>query len=168
MPTMITAPKVGSCLAPTISSQPCSRRDHGLHGDALDARPGAGGAGPRHDALEGLAHRGLVLQVERHAAHVGLVGDVGREDLQHHRVADVAGGARRLVGARASRTGAHRDAVGLEQRLRGALGEDVALRGHAETRSAAAVRSGRGRSAPGCRAASRRAPPGCARRRPAS
>ena len=65
--------------------------DHLLHGDALEVL-GALLLGHRGlDVVEGLAHVGLVLEVQLHAADVGLVGDGLGVELQHDGEADLLG-----------------------------------------------------------------------------
>ncbi len=82
------------------------------------------------------------LEVGRRAdAHLDaaggvLVSDVVRDDLEHHRVADLLGGLERLVDVVRGALLDHRHAVGREEALRLLLGEDdpAGLRGAAEHR----------------------------------
>ena len=71
-----------------------------------------------------LGRLGRRADVERHAADVGLVRDVVREDLHRHGEAELLGGVRRLLGARRDERLDRRDLVGLEDLLRLDLGED--------------------------------------------
>ena len=87
----------GSTAAPTISSCASGRR---IIGCTVKPR-----AGPRARAWRRRARiaspppaLGGVRQVEAHAADIGFVRDVGRQDLERHRKADLGGGGRRLVG----------------------------------------------------------------------
>ena len=103
---------------------------HALHGEALQPRLGKLLAHARQHQLDGGAHLVLALQVQHHAAHVGLVRDVFGQDLQHHRKAD----ARRLgrCGVGIGRHGAgghHGDVVGLAHGLGLGLGQHVAAGG---------------------------------------
>ncbi len=51
-----------------------------------------------HHPLEGRAHHLLILEFERHAADIGFVRDIGREDFEHHRIADLARDVDGLIG----------------------------------------------------------------------
>ena len=63
---------------------------HRLHHHALDARLGPQRAHVPQHVVERRGHHLRVLQVQAHAADVGLVRDVGRVQLEHHREADLA------------------------------------------------------------------------------
>ena len=89
-----------------------------LHQYAFDACLGPAFAGAQQDAGRRLAHGVGIRQVEADAVHVGLVRDVGREDLHRHRRAlgqqrrrDAAG----VVGVVGAPQRRHRDAVRGEQ-----------------------------------------------------
>lgn len=71
---------------------------HGRDQHAVDAGLRRVARGIGQHAGKGFAHGRAVGEVERHAAGLGLVGDVFGGDLQHHRVADGLGRARRFIG----------------------------------------------------------------------
>ena len=86
--------------------------NHVLHRDARDAGLGAHGLGPLHQLGVGAAHRLGIADIEPHPVHVGLVGEIRRTDLHHHRKAQGLGRHQGLVGG-ARRHGLHgRDAEG--------------------------------------------------------
>ena len=65
------------------------------------------------------AQLAFIAQVQAHAAHIGLVADVGREDFQSHRVAELAGRQDRRVGGGPGGHRRHdRNPVRLQHRLR--------------------------------------------------
>ncbi len=61
--------------------------------------------------LVGGTHAAGVAQVELHAAHVGLVQDLGAGDFHHHRIAHFVRGGHRLVGGSRQLAGHHVEAV---------------------------------------------------------
>jgi hypothetical protein len=61
--------------------------------------------GAGEDRGGGIAHGDLAGQVQTHAVHVGLVGDVGGGQLDHHRVA-AGKGARSSAASSGSRANA--------------------------------------------------------------
>ena len=126
MPTMITEPKTGSFFVPMISSKLFGIGDHLLHGHADDLGVGPLLLGPAGDLLERRPDLVVGGQIEHHAADVGLVGDLRRVDLQHHRIAEPLGHLDRLVGRAGGLRLGHRDLVGLQERLRDVLREDLA------------------------------------------
>ena len=75
------------------------RRDHRRDQHAVDQglRKRAGDA--LADARVGQTHRRFVGEVEDNSADIGLVRDVGRDDLEHHREADLGSAADCIVGA---------------------------------------------------------------------
>ena len=91
----------------------------------------------RGDLLERRPHLVVGAQVQHHAAHVGLVGDLRRVDLQHHRIAEPMGHLDRLVGGAGGLRLGHRDLVGLQKRLRDVLREDFAAFGQDRVEHAA-------------------------------
>ena len=92
--------------------------DHRLHQHAVDARIRPRLACTLQDPGGRFAHRRGAGQVQPHAAHVGLVHDVLRQDLQGHRLAP---GQQRLgrghcrIGIGGAHRRGHRDAIGLQQ-----------------------------------------------------
>lgn len=87
---------------------------HGLHG-----HPAEGALAVQcHDRLlhgaEGLVHRGAVTQVQLHPADIAFVGELGGEQLDHHRVAHGIGRRRRRLGTGGHVGGNRGDAVGLQ------------------------------------------------------
>ncbi len=97
--------------------------DHRLDGDALEVLLAARLGHRRPHALERLAHRALVDQVEAHATDVGLVRDRAAVQLDDDRVADLAGGGDRFVGRPGHPRVGDRNAVGGQQLLRLDLGQ---------------------------------------------
>ena len=91
---------------------------HRLHREAGEAGLGLRLADAREHRLDlGTQHR-VVGEVQAHTAHVGLVADVGREDLQRDRVAEALRRRHRGIGGGCGRERRHdRDAVGLQHRL---------------------------------------------------
>ncbi len=79
---------MGSFFVPRIELNSVTRARHLLHGDAVDMSVGHSLTRACGDPLERVTHPGFVLEVKRHAPHIGLVGDVGRENLKHDGVAD--------------------------------------------------------------------------------
>ncbi len=75
-----------------------------------------------------LAHRCLVAQVELHTAHVGLVRDRLRVQLQHHRVTDLSRRAHGFVFALGDARLHRGDAIARQQLLGFVLGQDCAPR----------------------------------------
>ena len=142
MPTMITAPNTGSFFVPMISSKLFGIGDHLLHGHADDRRRRAASPWPA-SIIRSKAARTCVVggQVQHHAAHVGLVRDLRRVDLHHHRIAEPVRHFDRLVGRAGGLRLGDRNLVGFQERLRDVLREDlVALRsGSCRTRRAAAA-----------------------------
>ena len=76
--------------------------------------------------VEGLPDLVVVGQVQHHAAHVGLVRDLRRVDLQHHRIADAASQRHASSAVRAARGLVTGNSVGLQERLGDVLREDLA------------------------------------------
>ena len=100
--------------------------EHGGDQHAVYARLGRGGLGAAQQFAVGLAHGFGVLQVEHHAADLGLVGDVGRGDLGNDGKAEFRGRGRGVFGAGADLFGQHGQA-GCGQHLLGrGLGGDIA------------------------------------------
>src|SRR5690606_24034498 len=79
---------------------------------AVDPGAGVVRAGVGDDPLVGLPHRLRGVQPDRHAAGVGLVQDVGGDDLGGHGQAELDGGGDGLVGGGRQRLAGDRDAVG--------------------------------------------------------
>ena len=104
-------------------------RHHLLHQHAGDPRRRRHRIGPRHDRLIRLAHLVGVAQVEPHDASLGLVRQVGRFDLQHHRIAERSRGIHRFVHALRDALADHRHAVQRQHLLRLALGQRAAAGG---------------------------------------
>ena len=103
---------------------------HLLHGEAFDARVGLAFAHAHQHGLRGGAHVAFVVQVQHHAADVGLVRDVFRKNLEHHRKADARRLGRCRVGIGWHRArGHHGDVVRLAHRLGFGLGQHVAAAG---------------------------------------
>ena len=102
---------------------------HGLHRDAVDARMGLEARNGLHHLGVGVAHAGGVQDVERHAFNVGLVADVGRVDLQRHRIAQLRGDHHRLVGGARQNGLRDRDVERRQQRLGLHLGQHLAALG---------------------------------------
>ena len=92
--------------------------EHGGDQHAVDARLGRGLVGAAQQFRVGLAHGFGILQVEHHAADLGLVGDVGRGDLGNDGKAELDGRGRGVFGAGADLFGQHRQS-GLGQHLLG-------------------------------------------------
>ncbi len=84
---------------------------------------------PLHDARERRAHLRRVTQVQLHAARLGFVHDLGRNDLQHDRKADRLRRVRRCLGTDREARADRGDAVGGEQRHRIGAGQVLAARG---------------------------------------
>ena len=86
------------------------RLDHRLYREAVDPRIGPRAAHAREHRSCSVAHGLVRIEVERHAADVGLVRDVGRQDLQRDRQPDRLRGLDRCfaVGRDAARRD-HRD-----------------------------------------------------------
>jgi hypothetical protein len=95
-PNISIGPNCGSRVMPRITSRP--RRAHLLDEDAADVGVGRAALDAEHHQIEGVAHLLGVGQVDAHAAEVGFVDDVGRDDLQHHRVADAVGRGHGFIG----------------------------------------------------------------------
>jgi hypothetical protein len=93
--------------------------NHGLDREAAEPRCRPERADPRQHLLDRHAHRVVVAQAEDDAAHIRLVADVRRQDLQGH---GITGAPCRLdCGARGGvdrHRGHHRNAVRLQDRLR--------------------------------------------------
>ena len=103
---------------------------HRLHGEAVDTGVGPDLPHTREHGLHGILHRGGVVEVQRHAANVGLVRDIGRQDFQDHRKPDGLGGVDGSQRLRADAAGGHHgNAVGAEHRLGLGLGEHLAAFG---------------------------------------
>ncbi len=144
IPARITEPNVGSFFIPRMSSKPAFPVDHSLNGDALDPgfRPMPGGL--LRDPGESGADRIGALDVEEDASDVGLVGDVGRENLQDDRVADFRGCRHRLLrGCRDPGPG-DRNSVRFQKPLRNLFAERRP-RGHCDRSELLAKRLSLGR-----------------------
>ncbi len=96
--------------------------DHALDRQAVDPSLGPTRLDIGQHGARGFVHGPGIGQAEHHAADVGLVGDVGRDDLERDRLAELGGRARRLVGRLHDHRLDHRHAVAGED----ALGLDVA------------------------------------------
>ena len=62
-----------------------------LHEHAVDGSAGRMVCSDRDQAVVGGCKRALAIDAQDHAAHIGLVQDVGRVDLGDHRIADAPG-----------------------------------------------------------------------------
>ncbi len=162
-PNSTTGPNVGSMLPPTMSSWVCARRTI-----ACTVKPSMTASGRAADtrlSIDAAACRTAAPseQVEHHAAHVGLVVDVGGQHLEHDRVADGVGGRLHHV-----RIGQHApggddgDAVEGQQCLRLGFGAGTSRPADSAARSSRAVAVDVGpRGTRGRRAAPPSAGPGC-------
>jgi hypothetical protein len=102
---------------------------HGLHDGALDTRLRPQRAHmPQHVVERGSDHL-FVLQIEPHPADVGLVGDVRRVQLEHHRKADLACRRERRLPIPSDDGLRDGQMEGRKERLRLMLGEEVAALG---------------------------------------
>ena len=89
MPTRITAPKIGSFFMPMISSKALGTATIFWMVTPRIVASGRFCLGPLDHLREGAGHGLVGSQVQRHAAHVGLVRDLRRVDFHHHRIADL-------------------------------------------------------------------------------
>ena len=126
MPTMMTEPNIGSFFVPMISS-----KLFGYVTIFCTVTPTISASGRfslARPVIRSKAARTLSSddQVQHHAAHVGLVRDLRRMDLQHDRIADAMGHFHRLVGRAGRLRLGHRNLIGLQERLRDVLREDLA------------------------------------------
>ena len=126
-PNMRIGPNVASSAMPMISSWRARLAHHGLHREALDARLRLGAP----DLVQHLARRrldlGRALQLQAHAADVGLVRDVLRKDLQDAGLVGLEQARRFLAGRvriRRHGGGHDRNAVGGQQGFGIDLGQD--------------------------------------------
>ena len=87
-PNATSLPKLPSVTAPTMTSWPPLQ--HLLHLDAVDLGVGLVLLGVGEDGVVGLGRLVGALDADEHAAGLGLVQDVGRDDLHHHRKAHAA------------------------------------------------------------------------------
>src|SRR5690606_8697283 len=81
--------------------------------------------GARANLGEGALYGVVAFEIELHAAHVGLVGDGVRVNLDHHRVAQVIGCGDSLLGVLRHARLHGGNAVGSQQPLRFVLVEQV-------------------------------------------
>ena len=104
----------------TVHAEPDDKFDrtrtlhHLLHQEAGKPRLGPRLADPFEHVVRRGTHPVGTGQVQRHAAQVGLVGDVRRADLDRHRTADLGGGACRGLGIADATGTRRRNAVGIE------------------------------------------------------
>ena len=108
-PNTTTGPKVGSSASASDKLARFGPAHHRLDGDADNSRAGLKPLGALEDVGRRLAHRFLAREVELHAADVGFVDDVRREDLHRDGAAvgeDRARRRRGLLGVSARVTGA--------------------------------------------------------------
>ena len=127
-----------------VELAPARLARHGLHGDAVDAGVGHALVHGVHHLVPDVAHGGGVHHVQRHAAHVALVADVGRVDLQRHRKAELGGDHHGLGGGARQQRLRDGDVEGRQQRLRFHLGQHLAALGqHALDQQARAFHVGR-------------------------
>ena len=83
---------------PTSSSMRAGGRHHRLHEEPVEPRLRACVADAREHRRGGLAHRAGIAELERDAADIGFVDDVGRADLQRDRKPERRGCDGGLVG----------------------------------------------------------------------
>ena len=132
-PNATSLPNEGSVTAPTMTSWPPVQ--HLLHLHADDVGVGVVLLRVGHDRVEaGFGVLGA-LDADEHAAGLGLVQDVGRDDLQHDREAHALGELGGFVGGLGDAFLRHRDAVGVADVLafgrgqrRAAVGLDLTER----------------------------------------
>ena len=121
---------------------------HLLHRKTVDQRVGTHAAHALEHGGGGRAQDVGRVEVQRHAAHVGFVGDIGRMDLQRDGIADVRRhGQRRFHVGRHAR-GGHGNAVGGQNLFRAAFAEHRLAsrqRGGDDFAHAGAARRGRHR-----------------------
>ena len=103
-PNIITGPNCGSVVMPTMTSVPC----FAICWTATPLMRAFGSALLRvgHDFVEGRPTASRFSEVELHTADVALVGDVGRDDLEHDGVAHAVGLGLRLVARLVARVAA--------------------------------------------------------------
>ena len=104
LPKTTIGPKVGSSAMPAISSRAFGRRIMGWIVTPVMRASGLAARARARISVVCLAHRLFAGQVETHAADVGLVHDIGRQDFDGDRAAagEQGGGRRRgLIGVRA-------------------------------------------------------------------
>ena len=114
----MTGPKVGSSATPAISSRAFGLMIIGEIGHAVDARLRPRRARPAQNVGRRLAHGMSGREVERDAADLGFVHDVGREDFYRHRLpcGEIRFCRRRgFVGIAGEMRRRHVDAVGRKQ-----------------------------------------------------
>ena len=90
---------------------------HLLNLHAVDLGVGLVLFGIGENGVVALRHLVGALQADQHAAGFRLVQDVGRDDLQHHRIAHPVGELRRLLGRVGHSFLRHGDAIGVADQL---------------------------------------------------
>ena len=125
-PKRIRGPKSGSCLLPMSSSQ-LGFLLLGLDRHPQDVGLRFGGPDLFDEFVERRQDLGFVVEMEAHPLDLGLVGDIRRINLHHHREAQVPGRRGRLRGGGGRHRAVHRDAVGRQDGLGFQLREDGGL-----------------------------------------
>ena len=117
-PNTTTGPKVGSSARPAISSRAFGRRTIGCTVTPVTARLGLQARGALEDVGAALRTASSLVRSSLHAADIGFVHDVGREDLHGDRAAlgeDGAAPPAASSGVVGERHRRDRDVVGREQ-----------------------------------------------------